>query len=149
MGFKIAIGSDHAAFEVKERIKKRLAELGHEVEDFTKVKDGMGDYPDVAHPVAAAVAAGTYDRAVLLCGTGLGMSYAANRHPGIRASLCLTVEYAKLARGHNDANILVMPGRVSPVDPHGKILEAWLDAPFSGDERHRRRIWNIDHPEGK
>ncbi|MDR1611429.1 MAG: RpiB/LacA/LacB family sugar-phosphate isomerase [Planctomycetota bacterium] len=148
MGEKIAIGSDHAAFEIKEALKKRLRELGYDVEDFTRVKDGTGDYPDVAHPVADAVAKGVFPRAVLLCGAGHGMTYAANRHAGVRAALCLSVEFARLAREHNDSNILTMPGRAAPVDPHEKILEAWLSTPFSGDERHRRRIRKIDHPDG-
>ena len=146
---KIAIGSDHAAFDVKETLKKHLEELGWEVTDFTKVKDGAGDYTEVGRPVAEAVARGEFPKAVLLCGTGLGMSYVANRVPGIRAALCTTVEFAKLAREHNDSNILVMPGRAPSVDPQIAILDAWLETPFSGAERHVRRIARIDNPDGK
>ncbi len=145
---KIAIGSDHAAFDVKEQLKKHLQDLGWEVTDYTAVKDGAGDYPEVGRPVAEAVARGDFPKGVLLCGTGLGMSYVANRVPGIRAALCLTVEFAKLAREHNDSNILVMPGRAPSVDPQMAILDAWLDTPFSGAERHIRRINRIDHPNG-
>jgi sugar-phosphate isomerases, RpiB/LacA/LacB family len=145
---KIAIGSDHAAFDVKEQLKKHLQDLGWEVTDYTAVQDGAGDYPEVARPVAEAVARGDFPKAVLLCGTGLGMSYVANRVPGIRAALCVTVEFAKLAREHNDSNILVMPGRAPSVDPQVDILDAWLNTPFSNAERHIRRIYRIDHPNG-
>lgn len=145
---KIAIGSDHAAFDVKEQLKKHLQDLGWEVTDYTAVQDGAGDYPEVARPVAEAVARGDFPKAVLLCGTGLGMSYVANRVPGIRAALCVTVEFAKLAREHNDSNILVMPGRAPSVDPQIDILDAWLNTPFSNAERHIRRIYRIDHPNG-
>lgn len=143
---KIAIGSDHAAFDVKEQLKKHLQDLGWEVTDYTAVQDGAGDYPEVARPVAEAVARGDFPKAVLLCGTGLGMSYVANRVPGIRAALCVTVEFAKLSREHNDSNILVMPGRAPSVDPQIDILDAWLNTPFSNAERHIRRIYRIDHP---
>lgn len=146
---KIAVGSDHAAFATKEILKRHLVELGFNVVDFTKVEDGAGDYPGIGRPVAEAVAGGEFLRAVLLCGTGLGMSYVANRVPGIRAALCLTVEFAKLAREHNDSNILVMPGRAPSVDPHIDILDAWLNTPFSGVERHIRRIREIDRPGGE
>lgn len=145
---KIAIGSDHAAFDVKEQLKKHLQDLGWEVTDYTAVQDGAGDYPEVARPVAEAVARGDFPKAVLLCGTGLGMSYVANRVPGIRAALCVTVEFAKLSREHNDSNILVMPGRAPSVDPQIDILDAWLNTPFSNAERHIRRIYRIDHPNG-
>ena len=146
---KIAIGSDHAAVGVKDALKKHLTGLGYDVTDYTRVEDGAGDYPDVALPLARAVANGEFPRGVLLCGSGHGMSFTANRVPGVRAALCWSVEYAKLSREHNDANILVMPGRVPVIDPQDKILDAWLETPFSGHERHRRRIYKIDHPDGK
>lgn len=143
---RIAIGSDHAATGVKDELKRHLEALGWEVNDYTVVQNGAGDYTDVGRPLAEAVARGEFAKGVLLCGTGLGMSYVANRVPGIRAALCLTVEFAKLAREHNDSNILVMPGRAPSVDPQVEILDAWLSTPFSGHERHKRRIHRIDHP---
>ena len=143
----IAIGSDHAAFPVKEELKKHLAEKGWTVRDFgVSSPSSQDDYPDVAHPLAKAVAAKEVSRGVLLCGSGHGMSYTANRVPGIRAALCWSVEYAKLSREHNDANILVMPGRAPVNDPQVAILDAWLETPFSGAERHKRRIAKIDEP---
>ena len=145
----IAIGSDHAAQGVKDELKRRLGDGGWSVVDFTAVTDGAGDYPEVAHPLALAVSEGKFTRGILLCGTGLGMSYVANRYPGVRAALCLSAEYARLSREHNDANILVMPGRAPAIDPHAAILDAWLSTPFSGHERHRRRIYRIDHPNGE
>ncbi|MDR3210696.1 MAG: RpiB/LacA/LacB family sugar-phosphate isomerase [Planctomycetota bacterium] len=143
----IAVGSDHAGFAVKEAVKKRLQERGWRVEDYTQVEAGAGDYPQVGRPVAEAVARGDFPRAVLVCGTGLGMSYVSNRVPGVRAALCFNCEFARLSREHNDSNILVIPGRVAIPDPPLAILDAWLDTPFSQDERHVRRIYQIDHPE--
>ena len=145
----IAIGSDHAAKDVKDMLKQTLEADDWKVVDFTVVKDGAGDYPEVAHPLAQAVSEGKYDKGVLLCGTGLGMSYVANRYPGVRAALCLSAEFARLSREHNDANILVMPGRAPAIDLHSEILDAWLTTPFSGAERHQRRIFRIDHPNGE
>ena len=142
---KIAIGSDHAALEAKAKVIKHLESRGWEVTDFTILKDdGKADYPMSGHAVASAVSRGVFEKGVLLCGTGLGISYSANRHPGVRAALCLNTEYAKLAREHNDANILVLPGRATIYEPHEKVVDAWLDTPFSGDERHAKRIRMID-----
>lgn len=142
---KIAVGSDHAAVEAKDLLIKHLRDKGWEVVDYTVIVDGRADYPVAGHKVARAVASGEFPRGLLLCGTGLGMSYVANRHPGVRAALCLSAEFAKLSRDHNDANVLVMPGRFDTREPREEILDAWLDAPFSGDERHVKRIEMIEN----
>jgi ribose 5-phosphate isomerase B len=144
---RIAVGSDHAAAPVLSSLVQHLRDRGWDVTDFTVIVDGRADYPVAGRKVAEAVAGGGFPRGLLLCGTGLGMSYVANRVKGVRAALCMTVEFARLAREHNDANILVMPGRVDSVDPREAILDAWLDTPFSGDERHKKRIAMIDNPD--
>ena len=141
---KIAIGSDHAAAPVKDNLVRHLEAKGWEVVDFTHIVDGRADYPVAGHKVARAVASGEFPKGVLLCGTGLGMSYAANRHRGVRAALCLNSEFAVLSREHNDANILVMPGRATIYEPQEKILDVWLETPFSNDERHIKRIEMIE-----
>jgi ribose 5-phosphate isomerase B len=111
MAETIPIGADHAGFALKERLKAELEKLGFGVEDVgTRSADSV-DYPDFAHQVADRVEQGTAQRGVLLCGTGLGMSYAANRHHGVRAAVAWTPEIARLAREHNDANVLVLPAR--------------------------------------
>lgn len=143
----IAVGSDHAAFPVKEELKKLLTEWGWEVTDFGTHSADSCHYPDIAHPLAAAVAAGKFSRGLLLCGTGLGMTYAANRHAGVRAADCWSRETAALAREHNDSNILVLPGRVPTLDPLPEILKTWLETPFSQGERHIQRVKMIELPE--
>lgn len=145
----LAIGSDHAALARKKEVKRWLEERGCAVRDFGTSSEESCDYPEIAHAVTEAVAKGEVERAVLLCGTGLGMCYAANRRPGIRAALCWSEETARLAREHNDANILILPGRVATLDPWEKILAAWFETPFSGDPRHSRRIAKIEEGEQK
>lgn len=144
MSQTVAIGSDHGAFAAKEKLKAVLEGLGYKVKDFGTNSPDSCDYPDIAIPLAKAVQAGKVDRGVLLCGTGLGMSYAANRLPGVRAALCWSREVAKLAREHNDSNILVLSGRHATIDPLEEIMKAWLETPFSNDERHQRRITKIE-----
>lgn len=144
---RIAVGSDHAAVPVKDQLVAHLKDLGWEVTDFTHVVDGRADYPIAGHKVARAVSNGEFPKGLLLCGTGLGMSYVANRYKGIRGSLCMNKEFAKLAREHNDSNILVMPGRAAIYEPQVEILDVWLETPFFGDERHIKRIKMIDDPE--
>ncbi len=144
---RIAVGSDHAAVPLKNRLVEHLRNKGWEVVDVTVVVDGRADYPVAGRKVAEAVARGDFPKGLLLCGTGLGMSYTANRVKGVRAALCVSVEFAVLARDHNDANILVLPGRVATVDPAEAILDAWLDTPFSNGERHIKRIAMIDNPD--
>lgn len=141
---RIVVGSDHAAAKAKDELIAHLRSLGWEVTDYTEVVDGRADYPLAGHRVAHAVQTGKAPKGLLLCGTGLGMSYVANRYPGVRAALCLNVEFAKLAREHNDSNILVMPGRATIYEPRAAILDAWLETPFSGDERHVKRIAMIE-----
>ena len=143
---KIAVGSDHAAAPVKDMLVQRLKDKGWEVTDYTVLVDGRADYPVAGRKVAEAIARGEFPKGLLLCGTGLGMSYVANRVKGIRAALCMNTEFAKLAREHNDSNILVMPGRATIYEPQETILDAWLDTPFSNDERHIKRIKMIDDP---
>lgn len=144
IGKRIAVGSDHAAAQAKDELVAHLRALGWDVTDYTKIVDGRADYPAAGHKVAYAVQKGEFKKGLLLCGTGLGMSYVANRYGGIRAALCLNVEFAKLAREHNDSNILVMPGRATIYEPRTAILDAWLSTPFSGDERHVKRIAMIE-----
>lgn len=140
----IALGCDHAAFATKEKLKRWLMLRGYTVKDFGTDSEKSCDYPDIAQKVARAVKEKEVPQAILMCGTGLGMSYAANRFPGIRAALCWNVECASLARTHNNANILVLPSRIETVDPLEDILITWLKTPFSEEERHCQRINKID-----
>lgn len=140
---RILIASDHAGVALKERLGAVLAGLGYDVEDMGPEGDASVDYADYAHPLAERVADGRVRRGVLMCGTGLGMSYAANRHAGVRASVAWNPEIAALARQHNDSNVLVLPARFV-TDAEGEaILRRWLDEPFEGG-RHERRVAKID-----
>jgi ribose 5-phosphate isomerase B len=140
---KILIASDHAGFELKEKLEKALGDMGYDVEDLGTDSPDSTDYADYAHPLAEQVERGTATRGVLMCGTGLGMSYAANRHPGVRAAVAWTPEIAKLAREHNDANVLVLPARFVDDQDAIRILKTWLETPFEGG-RHARRIEKIE-----
>lgn len=140
----IAIGSDHGGFAKKEELKSILIKKGYEVKDFGTTSEESMDYPDIAHPLADAVAKGECQRGILLCGTGLGVSYTANRHKGVRAALCWSKEVAALAKEHNNSNILVLSGRHATLDPVEEIMLTWLDEPFPGDQRHQRRIDKIE-----
>jgi ribose 5-phosphate isomerase B len=139
----IPIGADHAGFALKERLKQELAALGFKPLDVGAYSTDSTDYPDFAHPVADQVEHGEARRGVLLCGTGLGMAYAANRHPGVRAAVAWTPEIARLARAHNDANVLVLPARYVSEEEGLAILRAWLSEPFEGG-RHARRVQKIE-----
>ena len=139
----ILIASDHAGFELKEKLEAELKSLGFAVEDMGPSSDASIDYADYAHPLAERVSSGENIRGVLLCGTGLGMSYAANRHPHVRAAVAWTPEIAALAREHNDANVLVLPARFVGEAEGRAILKAWLDTPFAGG-RHARRVAKIE-----
>ena len=143
MSEKILIASDHAGFELKEKLERQLVELGYRVEDLGPSTDASSDYADYAHPLAKRVSEGEADRGVLLCGTGLGMSYTANRYPHVRAAVAWTPEIASLAREHNDANVLVLPARFVGEDEGKAILTAWLETPFAGG-RHARRVAKIE-----
>lgn len=140
---KILIASDHAGFELKEQLERALDERGFDVQDLGTDSPDSTDYADYAHPLAERVSTGDVRRGVLLCGTGLGMSYAANRHTGVRAAVAWNAEVAKLARSHNDSNVLVLPARFLTPEQGIAILDAWLDTPFEGG-RHARRVDKID-----
>ena len=136
---RIAVGVDHGAFFVKQAVIEHIKSLGHTVTDFGTYDDTSCDYPDIVQELAPKVAAGTFDRGVLLCGTGIGMSVAANKVEGIRAALCHDTYSARLTRMHNDSNILCMGGRVIGLGPMLDIIETWLAGEFEGG-RHQRRI---------
>lgn len=143
MAERIPIASDHAGFEMKEHLRATLEKMGYEVEDIGTHSAASTDYPDYAHPLAAKVETGEAKRGVLLCGTGLGMSYAANRHHGVRAAVVWSPEIATYARSHNDANVLVLPARfVSEADADA-ILRNFLETPFEGG-RHQKRVDKIE-----
>lgn len=135
----IAIGSDHGGYILKEEIKLWLTEKGYKFEDFGAYSLDSCDYPDIAYKVAKAVAEGSCSKGVIVCGTGIGVSIAANKVPGIRAALCHDTFSAKASREHNDANILTMGERVIGRGLALEILEAWLGASFAGG-RHQRRL---------
>jgi ribose 5-phosphate isomerase B len=143
MAEAIPIGADHAGFLLKERLVKELAALGFQPVDVGTHSGESVDYPDFAHLVAERVQRGENLRGVLLCGTGLGMSYAANRHAGVRAAVAWTPEIAHLAREHNDANVLVLPARFLDEEQGVTILREWLNTPFAGG-RHARRVAKIE-----
>lgn len=145
---RIPIASDHAGFTLKGRLTEELRRLGYAVDDLGPASDASADYPDFAHPVAREVAGGTVQRGVLLCGTGLGMSYVANRYAGVRAAVAWTPEIAALARQHNDANVLVLPARFVSEDDAVRILRTWLETPFEGG-RHERRVAKIERADGR
>ena len=140
---RIAIGSDHAGFRYKERLKRELAAVGHEVTDFGTDSEAPVDYPLVIRPVAEAVAAKRFERGIVLGGSGNGEAIVANRVRGVRCTLCWNVESARLARQHNDANVLSLGERLIGGDELLPIVTTWLDTPFEGG-RHARRIALID-----
>jgi ribose 5-phosphate isomerase B len=139
---KIAIGADHAGFSLKEKLKKYLQEQGHEVKDFGPSSEQSVDYPDYAHPVANAVEKKEVDLGLLMCGSGNGINMTANKHQGIRSALCWTAEIAKLARQHNDANILTLPARFIEEAEAKKCVDVFLSTPFEGG-RHEGRVNKI------
>jgi ribose 5-phosphate isomerase B len=146
---KIAIASDHAGYTEKEAIKQQLAQMGIEYEDFgTDSADVSVDYPDFAQRVGQAVVNGEAERGILVCGTGIGVSIAANKIPGVRAALAWNAETASLARTHNDANILTVGGRTTPPETIHEIVESYLTHEFAGG-RHARRIEKIAELERK
>jgi len=147
---RIAIGSDHAGFELKESIKKLLAEKGYEYHDFgAETLDPRDDYPEFGRRVAEAVAFGKYDRGIAVCGTGIGMAIATNKIPGIRATACYNRDMARISRDHNDSNVLALGGRLTPLEDALDIVAVWLDTPFSEAGRHKRRLEQIREIEGK
>ena len=140
----IAIGCDHGGYALKQEVMKHLAERGLEYKDFGTYSEDSCDYPVYGKAVAHAVADGDCDRGILICGTGIGISITANKVPGIRAALCGDCFSAEATRLHNDSNILAMGARVVGAGLALKIVDTFLDTPFSGDERHVRRINMIE-----
>lgn len=138
----IAIGADHGGFELKEHIKKHLDELGLEYKDYGTYSEESVDYPDCAKPVCEAVMDGTAEKGILICGTGIGISIAANKHKGIRAALCSDVYSAKMTKVHNNANVICLGGRVTGRELAFMIVDAWLNAEYEGG-RHQARIDKI------
>lgn len=136
---KIALGCDHGGFDLKEVIAGRIKEAGHEVEDLGCESPVSVDYPDFAKAVCAAVSEGRCQRGILICGTGIGMSMAANRFPVIRAALCHEEFTARMSREHNDANVLCLGARVIGPGLALEIVKVWLATEFAGG-RHQRRI---------
>ena len=144
---KIALSADHRGYNAKERIKSLLTSTGHEVRDFGCDGAESCDYPDLAVAAAQAVADGESERAILLCGTGLGMSIAANKVKRVRAALCHDELTAQLSRKHNDANVLCLPADLIGEQLMRLIVESWLDTEFEGG-RHARRVDKISRFEG-
>ncbi len=140
---KIAVGSDHGGFRLKGEILRFLTEAGHQVEDMGTHSEASTDYPDYAFSVARAVAAGEADLGILVCGTGIGMSIAANKVRGARAALATDCYMARMAREHNNANILCLGGRVVGVGTALEIVRAFLESRFAGG-RHARRVGKIE-----
>ena len=136
---KVTIASDHRGFQAKERMKAYLAELGHETADFGTDSTKSCDYPDFAYPAVKAVAEGEAERGILFCGTGIGMSIAANKVRGVRGALCYDEVSVDMARRHNDAKILCLPADLLAEKQMTKIIRIFLEAPFDGG-RHLRRV---------
>ncbi len=137
---RIAIGADHAGFRLKEHLVDTLRALGHEVNDFGTDSDEPVDYPPICASVARAVASGSVERGIVLGGSGQGEQIAANKIRGIRAALCNDLHTARLARQHNDANVVAVGARMHSAEEATAIVEAFLAEPFSGAARHQRRI---------
>ena len=140
----VGVGSDHGGFALKEAIKKHLEERGLEYKDFGTYSSASCDYPVYGRAVAKAVAAGECQLGILICGTGIGISITANKVPGVRAALCSDCFSAEATRLHNNANILALGARVLGEGLALKIVDTFLDTPFSNDERHIRRISMIE-----
>lgn len=145
---KIVIGCDHGALALKEEVKKVLAEFSAEVKDVGTYTEDSVDYPDIAEKVCAEITSGRAERGIVLCGTGIGISIAANKINGIRCALCNDVYSAKMSREHNNANVLAMGGRVTGFGPAGEMVRVWLTTEFAGG-RHERRVNKIMALENK
>ncbi len=140
---RVAVASDHGGFRLKSDVVRLLGELGHDCRDFGSQELDEVDYPDYAEIVARAVASGEYDRGILICATGQGMSITANKISGIRAAMCHDTFSARMSREHNDVNVLCLGERVVGPRLAADIVETWLQAKFSDEERHRRRVNKI------
>ncbi len=139
---KIAIGSDHRGYSLKERIKKLLAGDGHEIVDVGTDSEDSTDYPDYAIPVAEKTAGGEVDRGIVICGSGIGISIAANKVDGARAALVWTVDQARMTRLHNDSNVLALAEAMMDNEQLDEIVRVWIDTGFEGG-RHQRRVDKI------
>ncbi len=142
MGKKIAIGGDHAGFEYKGKLVEKLTSLGYEVKDFGPYSSASVDYPDFVHPLSSAIEKGEFELGIVICGSGNGVAITANKHQGIRASLCWNEELAALARQHNNANVLALPARFISYELAEKLAEIFLTTPFEGG-RHQNRVNKI------
>lgn len=140
---KIALASDHAGFAEKERLKPLLTDLGLQFEDLGTVSEASVDYPDYARKVAEEVAGGRVDQGLLVCGSGTGMAITANKVPGVRAAVAWSEETARLARQHNDANVLAIGARTTPPEQIPGIVRAWFSSNFEGG-RHAERVAKIE-----
>ncbi len=140
----IAIGSDHGGFALKQEIIKHLEKRGLEYKDFGCYSEDSCDYPEYGHAVGHAVVDGECEKGILICGTGIGISISANKIPGVRAAVCTDCFTAEATRLHNNANILALGGRVVGAGLALKIVDTFIDTPFSNDERHIRRISKIE-----
>ncbi len=138
----IAIGGDHAGYELKERIKGLLSSMGHTLTDYGPISGDSADYPDHVHPLARAVAAGDHDYGIIMCGSGNGVSMTANKYPDIRAALSWKPEIARLARAHNNANILALPARHIALEDALEAVRQFLATSFEGG-RHQGRVEKI------
>ncbi len=139
---RIAVGADHAGYELKEKIKSHLESLGHAVENCGTASSDSCDYPDFAHAVACRIASGAAQRGVLVCGSGIGMAIAANRTPGIRAANISSEYEAQMSREHNDLNVLTMGARILTEEQAMAIVDVWLNTRFAGG-RHQQRLEKI------
>lgn len=137
---KIALACDHGAYDYKEIVKEMLTKQGHDVQDFGCYSDASVDYPAYAGPCAKSVANGENERGIVICGTGIGVSIAANKVDGIRCALCSDPVSARLTREHNDSNMLAMGARIIGTELMKDIVNVWMTTEFSHDERHQRRI---------
>jgi ribose 5-phosphate isomerase B len=144
---KIALASDHAGFSEKEKLKPLLRDLGLEVDDLGTASEESVDYPDYARKVAEEVAGGRADQGLLVCGSGTGMAITANKVPGVRAAVAWSEETARLARQHNDANVLAIGARTTPADRIPDIIRAWFNSRFEGG-RHAERVAKIEPASG-
>jgi len=140
---KLPIASDHGGYEMKEFLRKKLLAMGYEVVDFGTDSHESVDYPDMIHPLAEAVSAGKYPLGIILCGSGNGAQLAANKHRAVRAALCWDIELARLARLHNDANILSLPGRFIAFELAWEMVQVFLNTEFEGG-RHQQRVQKIE-----
>jgi ribose 5-phosphate isomerase B len=148
MNTKIALAADHAGYEEKEKIKKTLDEMGVQYDDLGTASTDSVDYPDYARKVAEGVSSGQYDQGLLVCGSGTGMAIAANKVKGVRAAVAWNEEIARLARQHNDANVLSLAARYIPAEEQEKIVKAFFETGFDGG-RHQTRVEKITQIENE